>query len=113
MNLLQELKALREKATQGEWIADNPKLRSYNTDTLSSIGIDGRLGEIVGTDYETGDGMSSHDANYIVAMHNALPALISQLEAAERLAEAFESASFSIEIKMNKALANYKQSKQV
>lgn len=98
MSLIQQLKELRAKATQGEW-----------TDIRGYAGYGSTL-LVQDEDGCTWD--ATEDAEYIVALHNSFDQIIAQLEAGESLAAEvrFEIVKTGSTTKVAEALAKYEQS---
>lgn len=85
---LDELEALAKKATPGPWIAS----AQGNVFAKNGGRTPGLSGPIVADCYDGGD---PHDADLIVAMRNALPALIAAIRAADAMRTAFMPLSVS------------------
>ena len=75
---LEELKRLHAAATQGEWVSNSceSSQRDYARITLAGKGS------------YVGDACENSDGACIAAIHNAFPAIVAKLEAAQRLRDA-------------------------
>lgn len=72
---IEELKRLHANSTQGEWVSNSceSSQRDYARITLAGKGS------------YVGDACENLDGAWIAAIHNAFPAIVSKLEAAQRL----------------------------
>ena len=77
---LEELKRLHAAATQGEWVSNSceSSQRDYARITLAGKGS------------YVGDACENSDGACIAAIHNAFPAIVAKLEAAQRLRDALD-----------------------
>ena len=89
---IEELEALREKATPGKWMRDGVDVKDdpFNRVRYAVVTRGKTIARIAYSSYEGGPTNAAEDATYIAALHNAAPELFAAKRRLDALEEAME-----------------------